>query len=173
MEDEERISDAVEDKTAEGLTRPNGAKFKKEQGSSSSTPNGSKDRSRSSTMSPDEVKPGSDSASTPDPSYTSNAPKLSRKVSQKPVKRAPPTFDHLPDVTMESCTHFQMINDCLYGSKHMGSSEHETLDCDCSEEWRKSPLQPPHFDDSRSLEPFEQMTAKTTRVARTLIASIA
>lgn len=46
-------------------------------------------------------------------------------------------FDHLPDATEESCKGFQVINDCLYGSKHMGASQHDALDCDCAEDWRK------------------------------------
>lgn len=65
------------------------------------------------------------------------APKLSRKQSQKVVHRPPPLFDNLPDVTGEAIEVFQVIKDCIYGSKYMGSSEHDALDCDCSEEWSK------------------------------------
>jgi SET domain-containing protein len=64
-------------------------------------------------------------------------PKLSRKASQKIASRPPPLFDDLPDSTEEATSKFQVIRDCLYGSKYMGSSEHEALGCDCSEEWRK------------------------------------
>jgi hypothetical protein len=49
----------------------------------------------------------------------------------------PPLFDHLPDATEDACSTFQVINDCLYGSRNMGSSDHDALDCDCAEEWRK------------------------------------
>lgn len=62
-------------------------------------------------------------------------PKLSRKASQKVVSRPPPLFDHLPDSTTEAVSTFQVIRDCIYGSKYMGSSEHDALGCDCSEEW--------------------------------------
>lgn len=64
-------------------------------------------------------------------------PKLSRKSSQKIVARPPPLFDNLPDSTEEAVTQFQVIRDCIYGSKYMGDSEHDALGCDCSEEWRK------------------------------------
>jgi [histone H3]-lysine36 N-trimethyltransferase len=64
-------------------------------------------------------------------------PKLSRKSSQKVMSRPPPLFDHLLDSTPEAITTFQVIRDCIYGSKHMGSSEHDALGCDCSEEWSK------------------------------------
>lgn len=49
----------------------------------------------------------------------------------------PPLFDQLPDATEDSTRAFQVISDCLYGAKHMGSSEHDALDCDCAEEWRE------------------------------------
>jgi hypothetical protein len=64
-------------------------------------------------------------------------PKLSRKSSQKAMSRTPPLFDHLPNSTSEAITTFQVIRDCIYGSKYMGSSEHDALGCDCSEEWSK------------------------------------
>lgn len=62
-------------------------------------------------------------------------PKLSRKSSQKVVARPPQLFDHVEDSTEEAVTVFQAIKDCIYGSKYMGSSEHDPLDCDCSEQW--------------------------------------
>jgi [histone H3]-lysine36 N-trimethyltransferase len=62
-------------------------------------------------------------------------PKLSRKPSQKVVARQPVLYDYLPDSTSEAVTKFQVIRDCIYGSKYMGSSEHDALGCDCSEEW--------------------------------------
>jgi hypothetical protein len=65
------------------------------------------------------------------------APKLSRKSSQKVISRPAPLFDHLEDATEEAISVFQLIKDCIYGSKYMGYSEHDALDCDCSEEWRK------------------------------------
>lgn len=65
------------------------------------------------------------------------APKLLRKSSQKIISRPPPLFDNLADSTEEATQVFQVIKDCIYGSKFMGSSEHDALDCDCSEEWSK------------------------------------
>ena len=66
------------------------------------------------------------------------APKLSRKSSQKVVSRPATLFDHVLDSTDEATSGFQVIKDCIYGSKYMGYSEHDALDCDCSEEWSKS-----------------------------------
>jgi SET domain-containing protein len=68
------------------------------------------------------------------------APKLSRKSSQKVISRPAPLFADLPDSTAEAVSAFQVIRDCIYGSKYMGSSEHDALGCDCSEEWGKSKL---------------------------------
>lgn len=64
-------------------------------------------------------------------------PKLSRKPTQKFVSRSPALFTDSPDNTEEATGIFQVIKDCIYGSKYMGSSEHDALDCDCSEEWSK------------------------------------
>lgn len=63
------------------------------------------------------------------------APKLSRKSQKHIISRAPPLFDDLPDATPEAVTKFTVIKDCIYGSKYMGSSEHDALGCDCHEEW--------------------------------------
>jgi [histone H3]-lysine36 N-trimethyltransferase len=62
-------------------------------------------------------------------------PKLSRKSSQKVMSHPPPLFDHLPNATTEAVSTFQVIRDCIYGSKYMSSSEHDALGCDCSEDW--------------------------------------
>lgn len=63
--------------------------------------------------------------------------KLSRKASKKATSQPARLFDHLPDATEEATSDFQVIKDCIYGSKYMGYSEHDALDCDCSEEWSK------------------------------------
>lgn len=141
MEEEDRALEAPAPVKMEGVIKENGGGsipiLKKERRSASTSPNGSKPPSRSSSMSPG-VKAENESASTPD---TEPAPKLSKKSSSKVRARSPPLFDHLPDATEESMKAFQVINDCLYGSKHMGSSENDALDCDCAAEWRKSPTQ--------------------------------
>lgn len=68
----------------------------------------------------------------------SSRPRLSRKSSQKAAPaREPPLFDGLPNMTADACRSFQVIPDCLYGSKHLGSTENDAFDCDCREEWRK------------------------------------
>jgi histone-lysine N-methyltransferase SETD2 len=85
-------------------------------------------------MSLDDARSAADSASTPE---NGTAPKLSRKSSQKMARSPPSLFDHLPDATEDACSTFQVINDCLYGSRNMGSSDHDALDCDCAEDWRK------------------------------------
>ncbi|KAK4099045.1 methyltransferase-like protein [Parathielavia hyrcaniae] len=85
-------------------------------------------------MSLDDAKSAVDGASISD-NGNSTAPKLSRKPSQKISRSPPPLFGHLPDATPDACGTFQVINDCLYGSRNMGSSDHDALDCDCAEEW--------------------------------------
>ncbi|EFW99215.1 set and ww domain containing protein [Grosmannia clavigera kw1407] len=105
---------------------------------SSATPNGFKDDSLSPSMSPDHKAGSLDNASMPD---TGPAAKLSRKPSSLAQKAAAAAasprvlFDHLPDATAEAKDQFQVITDCLYGSKHMGSSEHDAFECDCAAEW--------------------------------------
>lgn len=135
MDEGDRAADALAAVKMEDVITDKGPIPKKERRSASTSPNQSKPPSRSSSLSPGGVKAENESASTPD---TEPAPKMSRKgPSSKPRPRTPPRFDHLPDATEESMKAFQVINDCLYGSKHMGSSEHDALDCDCAEEWRK------------------------------------
>lgn len=70
------------------------------------------------------------------------APKLLRKSGQKVAARPPTLFHDLPDATEEATKVFQRIKDCIYGSKGMGSSEHDALDCDCAEEWSEYPRLP-------------------------------
>lgn len=92
-----------------------------------------KDESKSPMPSP-AISRNSDGADTP----TSNSlPRSSRKNSQMPPREVA-SYSQLADVTDESCTHFQVIPDCLYGSKHLGSTDNDSLDCDCREEWRGS-----------------------------------
>ncbi|TQW00458.1 SET and WW domain-containing protein [Cordyceps javanica] len=67
----------------------------------------------------------------------SSRPRLSRKSSRKATPTREPTlFDNLPNMTSEACKSFQVIPDCLYGSKHLGSTENDAFDCDCREEWQ-------------------------------------
>ncbi|KAL3953684.1 hypothetical protein ACCO45_011640 [Purpureocillium lilacinum] len=39
-------------------------------------------------------------------------------------------------MTSDSCQTFQVISDCLYGSKNLGSTDNDALDCDCREDWQ-------------------------------------
>ncbi|KHO00757.1 histone H3 lysine 36 (K36) methyltransferase [Metarhizium album ARSEF 1941] len=78
------------------------------------------------------IKSESDGVNTP----ASGKPRLSRRSSQKPAEPEPRLFNHLPDVTDESCKSFQVIRDCLYGSRHLGSTDNDALDCDCAEEFQ-------------------------------------
>lgn len=61
-------------------------------------------------------------------------PKLARSSSQKVIARPPQLFSHLPDSVNEARETFEVISDCIYGSKYMGHTEH-AMECDCSEEW--------------------------------------
>lgn len=133
MGEEERKADASPAVKMEDGFKENVSAVKARR-SASTSPNESKP-SRSSSLSPG-AKADNESTSTPE---NDPAPKLSRKPSSKAVSRTPLLFGHLQDVTEESMTSFQVIPDCLYGSKNMGSSEHDALDCDCAEEWREFP----------------------------------
>ncbi|CAM1502981.1 Fc.00g077570.m01.CDS01 [Cosmosporella sp. VM-42] len=131
MEDDEYTTSKMgEIKLEEGA---NGAHVKKERSTSIPTPNDSNDGSRSPAMSQNGVKSRSGSADTPS---STRPPKLTRKASQKKITREPLLFNHLPNVTSESRKAFQLIPDCLYGSKHLGSTDNDALDCDCNQEWR-------------------------------------
>lgn len=92
------------------------------------------------------------------------APKLSRKASQKVISRPPKLFDHLEDATPECVKEFQVILDCIYGSKYMGSADHEALGCDCSEDWRK--LNMTSSPDVTALLMRAQAMARITRVEK-------
>ncbi|VBB86748.1 Putative histone-lysine N-methyltransferase, H3 lysine-36 specific SET2 [Podospora comata] len=133
MGEDARASGPVLESRIEERPRVNGVRLRKEDSTDSASPNNSKMDSRGTSMSPDDTKSAGETAATPD---HASAPKLSRKSSQKPVRSPPTLFDHLPDVTAQACSTFQVINDCLYGSRNMGSSDHDALDCDCTEEWR-------------------------------------
>ncbi|KAH9900388.1 histone-lysine N-methyltransferase [Xylariomycetidae sp. FL2044] len=128
MDEEERIQDGLEGLRVDTSAGSQGIKVKKEDADSatSSTPNGTN-------ASPEDHKASVDSVSTPE---AGPPPKLSRKASSKAIPRAAQLFDDSPDATEESCKHFQAIPDCLYGSKSLGSTEHDALDCDCNEDWR-------------------------------------
>ncbi|EEY22632.1 histone-lysine N-methyltransferase [Verticillium alfalfae VaMs.102] len=123
-----------EPKTEDGTV--NGLNVKKEEGSS---PHGHKlasrnsSRRRSSSRTPVETKNGTEGVSTPEATQGS---KSLRKASQKAAKQEAPTFENYPDMTDDACATFQRIPDCLYGSKHMGSTDNDALDCDCREEWQ-------------------------------------
>ena len=49
--------------------------------------------------------------------------------------RPPQLFGHLPDDTPTATSSFEVISECIYGNKSMGSSDQEALGCECSEEW--------------------------------------
>jgi histone-lysine N-methyltransferase SETD2 len=134
MEGSNRASGTVAGSGTEEKPKSNGVRLKREDTSDSTTLNGTKTDTRPPSMSPDDAKSAADGTSIPE---NGTAPKLSRKPSQKLSRGPPPLFDHLPDATENACSTFQVINDCLYGSKNMGSSDHDALDCDCAEEWRK------------------------------------
>ena len=65
-------------------------------------------------------------------------PKLARSTSQKVILRPPPLYNDVPSKTEEAGTTFQVIAECTYTSKYIGSTEHDSMDCDCVEEWGKA-----------------------------------
>ncbi|KAF6836934.1 histone-lysine n-methyltransferase [Colletotrichum musicola] len=133
MEDEALATVKMEEvKIEDGPATSNGAKMERD-ASRTSSQQKSNHGSRVASLSPADENTNDEAVSTPG---TTSRPKLSRKASQKPVKREAPLFADLPDVTGESCSTFQVIPDCLYGSKHMGSTDNDALDCDCRAEWQ-------------------------------------
>lgn len=62
------------------------------------------------------------------------APKLSRTTSQKVMAKPRVIFSHLPDATPEATSVFDILKDCHYAAKYLGSTE-SALECDCTEEW--------------------------------------
>lgn len=98
-------------------------------------------------------------------------PKLARSSSQKIWTRPAPLFDDYPDKTAEARAIFEVIPNCIYGSKHMGSTEHG-MDCDCNEEWGK-----PAYISTKSRFPITHAVSQIAtqrqmlHVVKTLIAS--
>ncbi|CCU76026.1 histone-lysine N-methyltransferase [Blumeria hordei DH14] len=75
--------------------------------------------------------------SNPTNAVPKNAPTSSQIFGQKITQSEVTLLNDLPDVFDEAVSVFQVIKECIYGSKYMGSSgDHDTLDCDCSEQWR-------------------------------------
>jgi hypothetical protein len=62
------------------------------------------------------------------------APKLARSSSQKIVSRPPPLFKDEPDMYDEATSSFEVVHDCIYAAKWLGSTE-QAMDCDCREEF--------------------------------------
>lgn len=60
--------------------------------------------------------------------------KLARSSSQKVVARPTPLFDDLPDMTAVAKETFQVLSQCIYAAKYLGTTEH-AMECDCAEEW--------------------------------------
>lgn len=65
------------------------------------------------------------------------APKLSRTTSHRVVTGPRQLFADLPDATNEAKSTFDVILDCTYAARHLGTTE-QALECDCSEEWGKT-----------------------------------
>ncbi|CAD6573839.1 MAG: histone methyltransferase set2 [Alectoria sarmentosa] len=62
-------------------------------------------------------------------------PKLARSSSHKIISKPAPLFHDYPSKTEESKHTFQLLEQCSYTSKYIGSTEHGSMDCDCTEEW--------------------------------------
>ncbi|KAL7910027.1 hypothetical protein GGI35DRAFT_352645 [Trichoderma velutinum] len=132
MEDDENTTTRMEKVKLEDAAE-SGAHLESAARASTSTPK-PRTSEAPSPASLDGTKSQSDSVGTPN--STAKPARLSRKSSQKPTAREVPLYTHLPNVTDESCQTFQVIPDCLYGSKHLGSTDNDSLDCDCREEWK-------------------------------------
>ena len=126
------------------------ARVKVEDEGRTPTPVSASARSKSRSKSQSPVKQLSPNASTPDTDTKEEvlggeitlkmepgkAPKLSRTASHKIASRPPPLYLDLPDATQEAKSTFDVLLECTYANKHIGTTEH-ALECDCSEEWGK------------------------------------
>lgn len=63
-------------------------------------------------------------------------PKLARSTSHKIEKRPPPLFHEYEDKTEEAKSSFDVLPECTYANKYLGTTE-TALECDCAEEWGK------------------------------------
>jgi hypothetical protein len=66
-------------------------------------------------------------------------PKLARTTARKVERRPPPLFNDYKDSTAEATSSFQVITECSYANKGLGTTD-PALECDCAEEWGKSPF---------------------------------
>lgn len=64
-------------------------------------------------------------------------PKLARSTSHKVEKRPPQLFWEYDDKTREASATFDVLPECTYANKYLGTTE-SALECDCAEEWGKS-----------------------------------
>ncbi|KAG5938528.1 histone methyltransferase set2 [Claviceps sorghi] len=128
-DDEQTISKMSRIKLEGGITITNG--LPEAMDPADSTPSSA--RGNGSPASFNGVKSESEGLNTP----ASGKPRPPRKSSHKTAEPQYQLFDHLPNVTQDSCKGFQVIRDCLYGSKHLGSTDNDALDCDCTEEWHE------------------------------------
>jgi [histone H3]-lysine36 N-trimethyltransferase len=133
---------------------PNSAQFTRLQRSDSATasrspsthsahPKSSRSASTSSSTKPKvdtddvEVKPKLEKLNGHTSPVKNEAPKskIGRSAASKgPPPRIAPLFHHLPDVTSEATSSFQVIDSSTYQNKYLGFTE-SALECDCSEEW--------------------------------------
>ena len=97
--------------------------------------------SRSSSSS-SRAKPDLDELDTkPKSAPDADMPKKPTRAATKAPPRVAPLYDYLPDVTAEATSTFQVIDSSTYQNKYLGFTE-SALECDCSEEWGKSPRPP-------------------------------
>ena len=141
-----RIDEIIPNGASSQIYTPNG--FKKSASTTPDLPKSEeespiKQRSASETPASDDGEGATISDGITVTANSGEALRLSRKASRKVISHALRLFDHLPDVTEEATSGFQLIKDCIYGSKYMGYSEHDALDCDCSEEWSEYFRVPP------------------------------
>ncbi|KAF2232112.1 hypothetical protein EV356DRAFT_534948 [Viridothelium virens] len=61
-------------------------------------------------------------------------PKLARKSSQKVMQRPAQLFLDHEDRTEEARTTFDILDECTYANKYIGTTDH-ALECECQEEW--------------------------------------
>lgn len=61
-------------------------------------------------------------------------PRLARATSHKVERRPPRMFSDYKDSTSDATSTFQVITECSYANKYLGTTD-PALECDCAEEW--------------------------------------
>jgi hypothetical protein len=109
------------------------------------------------------------------PPLAEKGSKESLKTVKSKVKHEPQLYGHLPDATKEAISTFDVIEGCIYSSKTIGDSGHdsETMHCECEPKFGEFALTNKTCISEMASNPNPlQLMVKTTHAAKTQIVSI-